>query len=105
MRRLERANDEFFHLRTERFSSDVEARRENRKQFLSEAGISVSELAGQGRENGPKVAPVIEAPRTEETPAKLSVRKAHLRKRLGDCRLSGPGETVEPEHLFVLLIS
>jgi len=64
----------------------------------------VSELEGEGGEDGPKVAPVVEIPRTEEARPELPVRKAHLRKCMGDGRLPGPGETVEPEHPFVLLI-
>ena len=49
----------------------------------------MSELAGQGGENGLKVALITEIPRTEKAPPKCPVREAHLRERLGDSRLSG----------------
>jgi len=64
----------------------------------------VSELEGEGGEDGPKIAPVVEISGTEEARPEFPVRKADLRKRLGDGRLSGPCEAVEPKHALVLLI-
>ena len=64
----------------------------------------MSELEGEGREDCPKVAPVVEISGTEEARPELSVRKAHLRKSLCDGRLPSPGEAVEPEHALVLFI-
>jgi len=64
----------------------------------------VSELEGEGREDGSKVAPVVEIPGTEETRPELPVSEAHFRKRLSDGRLPGPGEAVEPEHALVSLV-
>ena len=64
----------------------------------------MSELEGEGREDEPKVAPIVEIPGTEEARPELAVRKTDIRKRLGDSRFPGPGESVEPEHPFVLFI-
>ena len=64
----------------------------------------MSELEGEGGEDGSKVAPVFEIPRTEETGPELLIRKAHLCKRLGDGRLPCPGKAVEPEHAFGLFV-
>jgi len=64
----------------------------------------VSELEGEGGEDGSKVAPVVEIPGTEETRPELPVSEAHFRKRLGDGRLPGPGQAVEPEHALVSLV-
>ena len=61
----------------------------------------VGELEGQGREYFPEIAPVLEIPQTEEARAKLPICKAHLRKCLGDGRLSRSSEAVEPEHVFI----
>jgi hypothetical protein len=60
------------------------------------------ELERERREDCSKVAPVLAISRTEETCAKLSFRESNLGERLGDCRLSGPGKTSEPEHAVVL---
>jgi len=64
----------------------------------------VSELEGEGREDLPEVAPVVEIARTEEARAKLPVREARLCERLGNSRLSRPSETVEPVHVFILFV-
>ena len=64
----------------------------------------MSELEGEGGEDGSKVAPGFEIPRTEETGPELLIRKAHLCKRLGDGRLPCPGKAVEPEHPFGLIV-
>ena len=41
--------------------------------------------------------------RAEEAGTELPVREAHLRKCLGDGRLPGSDETVEPGHVLVLV--
>ena len=64
----------------------------------------MSELEGEGREDGSKVAPGFEIPRAEETGPELLIRKTHLCKRLGDGRLPCPGKAVEPEHPFGLIV-
>ena len=64
----------------------------------------MSELEGEGGEDRPEVAPVVEVPRTKETGTQFPVRKTHLCERLSDGRLPCPGETVEPEHSFIPLI-
>jgi hypothetical protein len=60
--------------------------------------VPVCELEGEGGENILDVSPVLEISRTEETRAELPVREAGLSERLGDGRLPGPRETVQPEH-------
>jgi len=66
--------------------------------------MAVSELEGEGGENGPEIAPVVEISRTEEARSELPICEAHLRKCLGDSRLPSPGEAVEPEHMFILFV-
>ena len=64
----------------------------------------MGELEGEGREDGPKVAPVVGVPRTEEAGSQLPIRETRLCERLGDGRLPRPREAVEPEHPFVPFI-
>ena len=101
---LERSNDQLLHLRTKLLPSDIGVLRQDWKQLSSETWIAVSELEGEGGEDGPKVAPVVGVPRTEEAGPQLPVRETHLCERLGDGRLPRPGKAVEPEHPFVLFI-
>ena len=69
------------------------------KQLLAKRRILVGELEGEGKEKIPEVAPVLEIARTEKARSQLPVRE-----RLGDSRLSSSGQTVEPEHMFVLFV-
>lgn len=79
-------------------------RHQDRKQLLPETWVPVSELECKGGKDRPKVAPVFKIPRTKKAGPKFCIRKAHLRKRLGDGRLPCPCETAEPEHPFILFI-
>ena len=64
----------------------------------------MGELEGDGGEDGPKVAPVVEIPRTKEAGPQIPVRETHLRERLSDRRLPRPGKAVEPEYTLVFFI-
>jgi len=64
---LERPDNKFLHLRTKGLASNIRACLQDRKQLHSKLRVQMSELEGQGREDGSKVAPVFEIPRTEET--------------------------------------
>ena len=55
---FERANDDFFELGTKRLSFDIVVGPQDGEQLLSELGVSVGELEGNGREDCSKVAPV-----------------------------------------------
>ena len=66
--------------------------------------IAVSELEGEGGEDGAQVAPVIEITRVEEACSELSVREARFGKRLGSGGFSGSGESVESEDVFIFLV-
>ena len=98
------ANNKVLHLKTKGFPSDVRVRRQDPKQLLSEAWVPASELEGKGGENCLEITPVLVVSRTEETRAEYSIRKADLRKRLGNCWLPSSCETVEPENALVLLV-
>ena len=103
-RRPEWANDELLHLRAKGFFSDVGVCRQDQKQPLPEQLIAMSELEGEGGEDGAEVAPVIEIARTKKARSELPVREARLGKRLGDGGFPGSGEAVKPEHAFVFVI-
>ena len=64
----------------------------------------MSELEGEGGDDGAKVAPVIEITRTEETRSELPVRETRLGERLGDSGFPGSGESVEPEDPFIFFV-
>ena len=53
----------------------------------------------------PETTPVLDIVRTEEARAGLPVHKAHLRKRLGNGRLSSSGETSSLAHEWVSTLS
>ena len=82
------------HLGAEGLLSDIRVHLQYPNQFFSEMWILISELEGECREDFVEIAPVLEVSRTEEARAELSTRKARLGKRLGDGRLSRPGEAV-----------
>ena len=98
------ADNEFLHLRAKRFLSDAGVRGQDRKQLLSEMRIAVSELEGEGGEDGAEVAPVVEISRTKETRTEPPVCKARFGKRLGNGGFSGSGEAVEPEDPFIFFV-
>ena len=101
---LERPNNELLYLGTEGLPADIWARCQDRNQRLSEGPVAMSKLEGKGGKYGSKVAPVIKISRTEEAGSKLPACKARLRKCLGDSRLSGSGEAIEPEYPLVLFV-
>jgi hypothetical protein len=84
LRRLERSNNEFLHLRTKDLPSDIRICPQDLKQLLSERWIPVGELEGECREDHLKIAPVLEIPRAEKAGPELSVREARLGECLGD---------------------
>jgi hypothetical protein len=94
---FERVDNDFLHLRKKRVLSEVRVVPQNGKQRLSELWVSIGELEGEGGEDVLNVAPVLEISRAEETRPELSIRITGLGERLGDGRLPGPRETVEPE--------
>ena len=65
--------------------------------------ITVGELEGERREDHLEIAAVLEIPRTEEAGSQFSVCKARLGKCLGDRRLPGPREAVQPEDALTFL--
>jgi len=67
-------------------------------------GVPVGELEGESGENFPEVAPIFKVARAEEPLSEFPVRKVHLRKCLCDSRFPNSGETVEPEHWFIIFI-
>ena len=96
------ANNELLDLGTKGFSPDVRARDQNRNQFFPKARVMVGQLEGEGGENFLGISPVFEITRAEEARAKLPVYETHLRKRLGNSRLSSSGEAAEPEDALIL---
>ena len=54
-------------------------------------------LEGEGGEDEMQVATVLKVAGTEERGSKLPVGKDPLANRLGNRRLTGPGEPVQPE--------
>ena len=101
---LKRAYDEFLQLGTKSFLSDLGVDPQDWQQLLSELWVPVSELEGEGWEDVLNVSSGLEISRTEETRAELPVCEATLGERLGDGRLAGPRETVQPENALVCFI-
>ena len=56
------------------------------------------ELEGKGWKDFLKIAAVLEVSRAEEAGPEIPVRKHCLGERLGDGRLSSPGQAVQPEN-------
>ena len=101
---FERANDKLLQLGTKGFLSNVGVGPQDRKQLLSEIWVPVSELEGEGGEDVLDISPGLEISRAEETRPELPVREASLSKCLGDGRLAGPRETIQPENTLVCFI-
>ena len=63
----------------------------------SELRKFVCQLEGEGGEDEVQIAAVLEIAGTEERRSELTVSEDTLADRLGDRRLAGPGEPVQPE--------
>jgi len=104
LHRLERTDNELFHLRTDLFSSNSRVGPQDLEQRLSKRRVPICELKSERWEDPFNVIPVLEVPRAKETCSELPLRERDLGERLGDGRLSGPREAVEPENALALLV-
>ena len=101
---FERANYDFLQLGTKSLSCDIRTSLQNSEQLLSERRVSIRELKRERWEDRLKVTPVLEISRTKETRAKFPIRKAELGKCLGNGRLAGSSEPVQPEDTLISLV-
>ena len=65
--------------------------------MISKVGVFVCELESKGRKYEVEVAAVLEVSRTKKGRSKEAVSEDMLSDGLSDCRLSRPGEPVQPE--------
>ena len=81
--------------------SNIGALLQDLEQLPPETQMLIGELECEGREDHLEIAAVFEVPRTEEAGPELAVRERRLGERLGDGRLSGPGQAIQPEDTLV----
>ena len=65
--------------------------------MISKARVFVCELESKGGEYEVEVAAVLEVARTKKGCSQEPIDKQTLRDCLSDCRLSCPGEAIQPE--------
>ena len=101
---FEWTNDHFLQLGTKGLMPNPRIGLQDLDQLLSKQGVSICKLERKCWKDSLNIAPVLEISRTKETRAKFPICERDLGKRLGNGRLPGPREAIEPEYALGLLV-